>query len=100
MLKHKFRAVSSEVNKIRFASKKEAKHYNELLLLKKSGEVLFFLRQVPFHLTGNIKYLCDFMVFWADGNVTIEDVKGMKTPMYILKKKQVEDLYPIKIIEI
>ena len=40
------------------------------------------------------------MVFWKDGTVTIEDVKGFKTPMYILKKKQVEEVYPIEIIEI
>lgn len=100
MLKHKFRAISTKTDGISFASKKEAKRYNELLLLQKSGEVLFFLRQVPFHLAGNTKYLCDFMVFWADGNVTIEDVKGIKTPMYILKKKHVEDLYPVKITEI
>jgi hypothetical protein len=38
-------------------------------------------------------------VFWVNGVVTIEDVKGMKTPMYILKKKQVEAIYPITITE-
>lgn len=100
MLFHKFKAKPVEIDNIKFASKKEAKRYRELLLLKNSGEVLFFLRQVPFHLPGGVKYLCDFMVFWNDGNVTIEDVKGVKTPMYILKKKQVEEIYPVKIMEI
>lgn len=100
MIKHKFRAISTENNGIRFASKKEANRYNDLLVFQKNGEILFFLRQVPFHLPGNVKYVCDFMVFWANGDVTIEDVKGMKTPMYILKKKQVEALYPVKINEI
>ncbi len=99
MLKHKFRAIPTECDGIRFASKKEAKRYRELKLLEKSGEVLFFLRQVPFHLVANVKYVCDFMVFWVDENVTIEDVKGVKTPMYILKKKQVEATYPVQIIE-
>lgn len=99
MIKHKFHAIPTEYDGIKFASKKEAKRYQQLLLLIKAGEVLFFLRQVPFHLPGNIKYLCDFVIFWANGEVTFEDVKGIKTPMYILKKKQVEALYPINITE-
>lgn len=99
MIKHKFHAIPTELDGIKFASKKEAKRYKELLLLKKAGDILFFLRQVPFHLPGNVKYLCDFVIFWANGEVTFEDVKGIKTPMYILKKKQVETLYPIKITE-
>ena len=65
-----------------------------------SGEVLFFQMQPPFHLTGNVKYVCDFQVYWANGDITFEDVKGVKTPMYLLKKKQVEALYPITITEI
>lgn len=100
MIKHKFRAIRTELDGIKFDSKKESKRYQELLLLVKAGEVLFFLRQVPFHLAGNVKYLCDFVVFWKNGYVTFEDVKGIKTPMYILKKKQVEALYPIEITEI
>ncbi len=100
MIKHKFKAISTESDGIKFSSKKEAKHYQELKLLQKSGGLLFFLRQVPFHLPGGVKYVCDFLCFWKDGTVTIEDVKGMKTPMYSLKKKQVETIYPITITEI
>jgi hypothetical protein len=100
VLKHKFRAIPTECDGIKFASIKEAKRYKELRLLEKSGDLLFFLRQVPFHLAGNVKYVCDFLCFWKDGTVTIEDVKGIKTPMYILKKKQVEAIYPIEITEI
>lgn len=99
MIKHKFRAVRTELDGIKFASKKEAKEYQRLMLLKQSGEVLFFLRQVPIHLPANVRYVLDYLIFWANGEVTFEDVKGMKTAMYILKKKQVEALYPIKIIE-
>lgn len=100
MLKHKFRAIATKLDDIKFASKKEAKRYRELKLLQQSGELLFFLRQVPFHLPANVKYVCDFLCFWKDETVTIEDVKGIKTPMYILKKKQVEAIYPINITEI
>lgn len=99
-LKHKFNAVRCESDGFKFASKKELKRYLELKALKESGEVLFFLLQTPFHLPASIKYVCDFQVYWANGDITFEDVKGMKTPMYNLKKKQVEELYPIKITEI
>lgn len=97
---NKYRNVRTTVDGIPFASKKEANRYCELMTLVKAGEVLYFLRQVPFHLPGEVKYLCDFLVIWKDGNVGIEDVKGKRTPSYIMKKKQVEFLYPVKITEI
>lgn len=100
MLKHKFRAIRTELDGIKFASRKEARRYRELRLLEKSGELLFFLRQVPFHLPANVKYVCDFLCFWKDETVTVEDVKGIKTPLYILKKKQVEATYPVSITEV
>ena len=94
---HKFKAKQTEIDNIKFASRKEAKYYMELKLRQRAGEVLFFLRQVPFHLTGDIKYVCDFQVFLTDGTVEFVDVKGMETDMFKLKKKQVEALYPIEI---
>lgn len=97
---HKFKAHPTEYDNIKFSSKKEQKRYLQLKLLQSQGVIVFFLRQVPFHLIGQVKYVCDFLVFWEDGHVTIEDVKGFKTPMYILKKKQVEELYPITIQEV
>ena len=36
---------------------------------------------------------------YSDGRIDIEDVKGMKLPIYNLKKKIVEAMYNIKIIE-
>ena len=100
ILNHKFRAKPQNVDGIHFASKKEARRYAELNTLKRVGEVLFFLRQVPLHLPGDVKYVCDYLVFWTDGNITFEDVKGMRTPLYIAKKKIVEEIYPIEIKEI
>jgi hypothetical protein len=100
MLRHKFNAKPTQCDGIKFSSKKEAKRYTELRLAQQAGLVEMFLRQVPFHLPAGIKYICDFMVFWQDGSVTVEDVKGYKTDIYILKKKQVETIYPIEITEI
>lgn len=100
MLRHKFHAKRTVVDDIKFSSKKEAKRYNILKSLQNVGEVIFFLRQVPFHLPGGVKYVCDFLIFWANGTVTIEDVKGFKTEIYKAKKKMVEALYPIEILEV
>lgn len=100
ILRHKFRAKPCEDDGIKFASLKERKRYRELKFLQEKGEILFFLRQVPFHLQAGVKYVCDFVVFWTNGEVTIEDVKGIKTDMYILKKKMVEAIYPITITEV
>ncbi len=72
----------------------------QLKTRQSAGDVIFHLRQVPFHLPGNVKYVVDFVLFNVDGTVDFVDVKGMKTPMYILKKKMVENLYPISIKEV
>ena len=98
--RHKFNAIRTEVDGLKFASKKEARYYEDLKLRVQSGEVLFFLMQVPMHLPGNVRYRVDFQEFHADGTVHFIDVKGRITPMYTLKKKQVEALYPIKIEEV
>jgi hypothetical protein len=100
VLRHKFGNKIVEHDEKNFHSKAELKRYLALKVLQEKGDVLFFLTQTPFHLPGKTKYVADFMVFWTDGLVTIEDVKGFKTDMYKLKKKQVESLYPITITEI
>jgi hypothetical protein len=96
----KYRAKRTVVDGINFDSKKEAKRYMDLKSLRESGEVAWFLMQVPFRLPGNTTYRADFLVFWKDGRVTVEDVKGFRTEVYKLKKRQVEDLYPITITEV
>lgn len=100
MIKHKFKAKATETDGIKFASKKEAKRYINLKTLKKAGEIVFFLRQIPFYLPGGVKYVCDFQIFWTNGIITFEDAKGFKTESYKAKKKMVEALYPIEILEV
>ena len=96
-LRHKFNAKPTHLNGIRFASKREARLYAELVLEKEAGGVLFFLRQVPLHLPGGVKYVVDFVVFYTDGRVRFLDAKGMETPEFKTKKKIVEATYPIEI---
>jgi len=99
-MKHKFNAVQTVCDGIKFPSKKEAKYYQDLKLRQKAGEIILFLRQVPFYLPGNTKYVVDFQEFHSDGSVHFVDVKGKETEMFIMKKKQVEALYPPVIIEV
>ena len=104
--RHKYRVSANKqartVDGIIFPSLKEARYYAELKLRVNAGEVLFFLRQVPFHLPPAFpitKYVCDFMEFWSDGSVHIIDTEGFKTNVYKQKKKLVETSYPVKIEE-
>ena len=99
MIRHKYNAIQTELDGIKFPSKKQAQYYRELKARVKIGDVIFFLREVPFDLPGNVKYRLDFMEFLSNGDIRCVDVKGFRTPQYILKKKQVEALYPIKIEE-
>jgi hypothetical protein len=99
VIRHKFNAVQTVADGIKFSSKAEARYYAELKIRQQAGEVLFFLRQVPFHLPGNVRYVVDFVVFCADGTVHFKDVKGMKTESYNAKKRMIEALYPISIEE-
>lgn len=83
---------------IRFASTKEGSYYLLLKNKRSKHEVQFFLMQVPFRLPGQSKYLADFMVVYADGNIEFIDVKGRDTAMSILKRKQVKDLYGVDVV--
>ena len=93
---HKFKAISVNDDGNHFSSKLEHRYFKQLQLRQKAGEVLFFLRQVPFHLSS-CKYVVDFVVFNSNGEVEFVDVKGMDTPISSLKQKQVEATYPVNI---
>jgi len=95
IIKHKFHAERCQREGVKFASKAERRFYDQLKLLQRSGDVLFFLMQVPFRLPAGIVYRADFMVFYADGNCEIIDVKGVETPEFKLKHKLLEETYPI-----
>lgn len=101
---NKYGAKKTEYNGVTFDSKKEAHRAYELDMLKRSGEVTDIEYQPVFEVVVNDKKICkyraDFKVTYSDGRVEIEDVKGMKTPVYKLKKKLVEALHDVEIIEI
>ena len=96
-IRHKYLNKPTDVDGVKFPSKLEARYYKHLLEEQADGRNIFFLRQVPFHLPDNTKYIVDFVVFASDGTVHFIDTKGFETKEFILKKKWVESIYPIEI---
>lgn len=96
-LRHKFGAERTEANGRKYASKAESRYAQDLALHQQSGQLLFWLEQVPIRLPGKTKYVVDFVEFWANGDVKFVDVKGVETQLFKLKKRQVESIYPFEI---
>ncbi|WP_211828687.1 DUF1064 domain-containing protein [Kistimonas asteriae] len=96
-VRHKFNAVRTERDGIRFDSKLEARYYDWLKVQEASGALLFFLRQSPFHLKGGTRLVIDFMEFWSDGSVLFTDVKGIETDAFKIKRREVEARFGIEI---
>lgn len=96
-LKHKFKAKPVNYDGHHFHSKLEFGYFQYLELLKKTGEVLFFLTQIPLRLPGGTKYVVDYLIFYTDGNIEFIDVKGAETDTFKIKKREIEAIYPIEI---
>lgn len=129
MYKNKYGNRKVVIDGIEFHSRKEARRYQELLLLEKAGAIQDLRRQVPFELipaqyeevyTGEyykrgprmgepkkkrvcvekaVTYYADF-VYIEGGETVVEDTKGFKTPEYILKRKLMRHLLGIRIKEL
>jgi hypothetical protein len=100
MIRHKYNASPQKRDGHRYDSKAELAFAQQLDRAKAAGEVVQYLRQVPFHLPGGVKYVCDFCIFESDGSIRWVDVKGVDTPMSKVKRKQVEELYAPIVIEV
>lgn len=92
-------------NGVQFASRKEADRYQELLLMQRSGLIDQLELQPRYDLIVNgCKvgfYKGDFRYEEvATGKLVTEDVKGVRTAVYMLKKKLVKALYGVEIAEI
>ena len=95
--KSKYRNVPTIIDGLRFSSKAEAARYSELKLLQAANQVRWFIRQPRFDLGNGIVYVADFLVVWEANersfepvHVTVEDVKGVETDVFKLKKKLFE----------
>jgi len=102
--RNKYGAVKTEVDGIKFDSKAEAKRYKELKMLSSTGVIADLNLQPRYDLVINgVKcgfYKADFVYWDVENNCSVvEDVKGMKTPVYRLKKKLMFAIHGIDILE-
>jgi hypothetical protein len=93
-----------------FDSQREARRFWELQMLERAGEITGLECQTPFELIPaqrtsagrlerGVTYIADF-VYWQDGRLVIEDVKGVRTKEYIIKRKLMLWKYGIEIKEV
>lgn len=104
MSRSKYHARRTTVDGITFASAAEATAYNNRMLAVRSGLIADLELQPRFPLVVNgVKigdYIADFRYRnCTTGAVIVEDVKGVRTPVYRLKRKLVKALYDIDILE-
>ena len=95
------------VDGITFDSIKEADRWKELRLMEQAGEIVGLVRQVRIELIPKTKlyraisYVADFVYFdKRTGKTVYEDVKGMKTDVYKLKKKLLYWRHGIEVNEV
>jgi len=84
-------------------SRKEARIDAQYQVLLRCGQLTKVERKKRFPIIiGGIKicdYECDWCITDTAGNSTVIDAKGLKTPVYRLKKKLMKALHGIDIIE-
>jgi len=101
----KYHAKKTVVDGIIFQSRKEAKRYQELKLMQRAGLISDLRRQVKFELIPKqqgeraVSYIADF-VYSEDGQTVVEDVKGVRTPVYRIKKKLMLWRHGVRIREV
>ena len=112
---HKYHAKRMDLDGYHFASHAEARRYRELQLLVLGHAIadlecqpVFPLHVVelyrtgwPIQITTVAKYVADFRYTdLRNGEIVVEDVKGVRTPTYKLKKKLVEAIHGITVREL
>lgn len=84
-----------------FDSKLEATFYARLVMLRRMGELRYFVRQVPIDLAPGVKHRVDFLVFLNNGGEAWLEVKGFDTPDGKRSRKIAESVIglPIHVID-
>lgn len=99
----KYGAKKTVFDGIKFDSKKEANRYYMLKGLVNTKVISNLELQPRYDIIINDKfcgfYKADFRYINNAGTIIIEDCKGFKTAIYNLKKKIIEAMYNIKILE-
>mgnify|MGYP003154007598 FL=1 len=102
---NKYRNQPCLIDGHRFASKAEGKRFSELRLLERGNYIKDLKLQPRFQLKiGDSDLLCtyvgDFSYIDDKGKYILEDVKGVRTPVFRLKKRLMSAILGIQITEI
>ena len=90
------------IDGISFDSKKEAKRYRVLLGMQQVGIISGLRLQVRFKIKVNNQLICTYVadfVYVHKNKLIVEDVKGLKTSIYKLKKRLMKTIHNIEIFE-
>lgn len=102
----KYGNTKVEIDGMPFDSKREAARWRELRLLERAGEINDLRRQVRYELVPKlpgerpVDYIADFVYRDKNGNEVVEDVKGVRTPVYVIKRKLMLWRHGIRIREV
>jgi hypothetical protein len=101
----KYGNKKTELDGLKFDSKKEAGRYQELKILAAAGEITELEMQVRFDLKVNKQPVCTYIADFTyrpakGGDLIVEDVKGVRTRDYIIKRKLMKAVYGIEVKEI
>ena len=101
----KYSNRKTELDGYIFDSAAEAQRYGELKLLVQAEAISKLEIHPKFEIVVNQRRICnyfaDFQYYdFERREFTVEDVKGVRTAVYHLKKKLVEAIYNIKIVEV
>jgi hypothetical protein len=104
MIHSKYGNKKVEIDGFKFDSKKEAHHYRVLKNLQENGSIQNLKIHPRYDLSINgtkiCSYIPDFEYINGAGELKTIDVKGVKTPVYQLKKKLMKVIHSISIIEV
>lgn len=101
--RNKMGAIKKEVDGLVFDSTAEARRYEELKLLATAGDIQQLRMQPEYSLDVNGIHICNYIadfVYFRAGEMIVEDVKGVKTPVYIIKRKLLKACTGLDITEI
>lgn len=106
----KFGAVKTLLDGLGFDSKREANRYSQLKSMESAGLIadLWLQPKYPVYVTaksGETVFICDYIAdfrYKQAGAAVIEDVKSRATAtaVYKLKKRLVQAIYAIEIVEV
>lgn len=91
------------VDSMRFDSKAEAGRWGQLVAAQEAGAITNLRRQVRYPLDVNGLRVCDYVadhVYDENGVTVVEDVKGMETAVYRIKRKLMLAVYGVAIREV